>query len=368
MREKLLYRVALVLILLILLACYMPGTAEYRNRPTATPNFATQLYLSTLTPYVSGTPSPLPGTPAAPGAPTAPHLLPTNTGAPAQYPTMLPTTALTRNWPGGAPAGKIVYTCYIQGYDQICLINADGSNPRQLTDVKATNFYASLSPDGQEVVFSSNRSGRFEIYSVDIHGNNLTKLTNNIGSLYAPEISPDGKTIVFTNHVNNRQSLWVMDRDGSNPHILTSGNLSEIDGSWSSDGSELAFVSDRSGSNQLYTMDSNGGSAFQVTNLGDMGGRNDWSPDGSQLTFYAGPGKPTWDRNIYVINANGTGMTKLTNGGDNLGPTWSPDGNWIAFTTIRTGNNEIFIMRPDGTGLVNLTSNTRSDWQPRWGP
>jgi TolB protein len=60
-------------------------------------------------------------------------------------------------------------------------------------------------------------------------------------------------------------------------------------------------------------------------------------------------------------------ITRLTNGGDNLGPSWSPDGEWIAFTSFRDGNNEIYVMRPDGSSLYNLTDNPISDWQPRWG-
>ena len=57
-----------------------------------------------------------------------------------------------------------------------------------------------------------------------------------------------------------------------------------------------------------------------------MGGRSTWSPDGTRLAFYRGP---SGDRDIFVINVDGTGLERLTDGGDNLGPTWSPDGNWI---------------------------------------
>jgi len=68
-----------------------------------------------------------------------------------------------------------------------------------------------------------------------------------------------------------------------------------------------------------------------------------------------------------IINVDGTGLVQLTNGGDNLGPSWSPEGDWITFTSFRDGNNEIYIMHPDGTGVTRLTNNPTSDWQPRWG-
>jgi Tol biopolymer transport system component len=75
------------------------------------------------------------------------------------------------------------------------------------------------------------------------------------------------------------------------------------------------------------------------------GGRNTWSPDGDRLAFYAGPAD---DRNIYVVNDDGSDPVQLTDGGDNLGPSFSPDGRWITFTSFRDGNNEIYIMAPTG--------------------
>jgi Tol biopolymer transport system component len=127
----------------------------------------------------------------------------------------------------------------------------------------------------------------------------------------------------------------------------------------------IAFASARTGQRQLYVMERDGSDVRQVTDLPDMGGRSSWSPDGRRLTFYAGP---VGDRNIYVINVDGTGLVQLTHGGDNLGPSWSPDGQWIAFTSYRDGNNEIYIMHPDGTGATRMTANAIPDWQPRWGP
>ena len=260
---------------------------------------------------------------------------------------------------GSSGASKIVFTCYINQIDQICIMNADGSGRRQLTNFQSTAYYPSLSPDGQTVYFSSNQSGSFEIYSIDINGNNLQRLTNGIGTLYAPELSPDGSKIIFTNHGNG---IWVMNADGSNPRAITFKD--DIDPTWSPDGSMIAFASNRSGTRQLYTANANGNNVNQVTDLNNMGGRSSWSPDGTKLVFYRGP---SGDHDIYVINIDGSGLDRLTNGGDNLGPSWSPDGEWIAFTSFRDGNNEIYIVRPNGRRETRLTNNPTSDWQPRWG-
>jgi Tol biopolymer transport system component len=287
----------------------------------------------------------------------SPTLVPTLDGAisPTLDPSFVP------NFGGGSsPSGKIAFACYINQIDQICIMNADGTGRKQLTNFPSTAFYPSLSPDGQTVYFSSNQSGAFEIYSIDVNVNGLGRLTNGIGSLYAPELSPDGERIIFT---NNGNGLWVMNPDGSNPRPITFKD--DIDPTWSPDGSMIAFASNRSGQRQLYVANANGKNVEQVTDLNNMGGRSSWSPDGTKLAFYRGP---AGDRDIYVINIDGSGLDRLTNGGDNLGPSWSPDGEWIAFTSFRDGNNEIYIVHPDGSRETRLTNTPISDWQPRWGP
>ena len=151
-------------------------------------------------------------TPAVAPAVTAPVLdvsTPTATQSPTLIPTLVPTLdgagspilmpSFIPDFGGGSvPSGKIVFACYVNQIDQICIMNADGTGRKQLTDFPATAFYPSLSPDGQTVYFSSNQSGNFEIYSIDINGNGLQQLTNKIGSLYAPELSPDGERILST--------------------------------------------------------------------------------------------------------------------------------------------------------------------------
>ncbi|MBI3152527.1 MAG: PD40 domain-containing protein [Chloroflexi bacterium] len=303
-------------------------------RPEPTPLFNQPL--ETITAVVLGTP------------------MPTLSLTPENVPSPLPTYA-----GNGSQTGKIVFTCFVKQIDQICIMNADGSNRKQVTDAEATAFYASIAPDGQTIYFSSRRTGKFELYSINASGRDFKRLTRNIGSLYAPELSPNGNLIVFTNDGNG---LWVMKPDGSNPHAITFSD--DIDPTWSPDGSMIAFASSRTGTRQLFVMNADGSNIRQVTDLKDMGGRSSWSPDGTKLAFYAGP---AGDHDLYIINVDGTNLVQITDGGDNLGPSWSPDGNWIAFASFRDGNNEIYIIHPDGTGVTRLTSDPISDWQPRWG-
>jgi Periplasmic component of the Tol biopolymer transport system len=281
-------------------------------------------------------------------------------------PTTLQETPTTQGTFVGSPAsGRIVFTCSIDGFDQICLMDANGGNVTRLTMEPATDFYASIDPDGMEIVFSSMRDGFFQIYRMNMDGSDQQRLTNGLGSLYAPEVSPDGTKIVFTVESGATQNIWVMEKDGSNPQELTVNQGENIDPIWSPDGTEIAFASSRSGDRQVWVMNSDGSNPRQVTDLLNMGGRSSWSHDGQRLAFYAGV---VTDHNIFTIRVDGSDVQQLTEGGDNLGPSYSPDGDWIAFTSFRDGNNEIYRMRPDSTEETRLTFDPRADWQPRWGP
>jgi Tol biopolymer transport system component len=319
-------------------------------RPTPTQTLLGTTVFSTATPVTSVTPTLSNATPT---------LFPTFTSA-APTEITVPTPASNPDsGNGGGPAGKIAFTCYVKEIDQICIMNADGSGRKQLTNYSATTFYPSISPDGKTIYFVSREKGTFDIYSMAMDGGDVERLTNGIGTLYAPELSPNGKRIVFT---NNGNGIWVMRADGNNPHPITFKD--DIDPTWSPDGSKISFASSRKGNRQLFIMDANGDNVEQMTDLSNMGGRSTWSPDGTKIAFYRGP---QGDRNIYIVDVATKDIKKLTNGGDNLGPSWSPDGNWIAFTSFRDGNNEIYIVHPDGSGLTRLTNSPTSDWQPRWG-
>src|SRR5215216_5266044 len=240
----------------------------FRNPPGPRPS---------ATPFTSGA---VPTAMLGSGTPTLSILtttpFPTLTITPQGTLPLLPTAG--SNFGNTPPTGKIVFTCYINEVDQICLMNADGTGREQLTNFDATTFYASLSPDGQKIYYVSRRTGSFEIYSMDSDGKDRSRLTRDIGAVYAPELSPSGERIVFA---NNGNGVWIMRADGKNPHAIT--HRDDIDPTWSPDSSLIAFASARSGERQLYIMDKDGTEITQITDLNNMGGRSTWSPDGTKL-------------------------------------------------------------------------------------
>ncbi|HTX79400.1 MAG TPA: hypothetical protein VMC62_07015 [Longilinea sp.] len=330
---------ALLLIPVLLMACNFPFVAG----PAVTPTLP-QLPTETATTALTST------------------MVPTDTPI---VPTEVPATATATEVP---ISGHIVYSCYIDDNDDICIMNADGSGQHQLTHNPATDFYPSLSPDGKTVLFSSNRDGHFEIYSMDVDGSDQTRLTKDIGNLYAPAFSPDGSQIVFTNEGAHYQHIWLMDKNGKNPRDLTESDSNNIDPTWAPNGQAIAFVSDRNGYNQLFIMPAGGGEAFAVTSDQPYpNGRNSWSPDMSTLAFYSGT-TTKMDHNIYLVSPSGHNLHQITTSGDNLAPSFSPDGSWIAFASYRDAVNQVYIMHTDGSNAKRLTFTSYSCWQPRWGP
>jgi TolB protein len=265
--------------------------------------------------------------------------------------------------------GKIVYTCQPSGdvrYDQICLINPDGSGQRQVTtNAEADHFYPSLSPAGDSAVFSANLDGPDEIYEMRLDGSPARRLTTQ-GRDYAPAVSPDGAHIVYTHFTGNTPSIWVMNRDGTAPARLVDHAW---DAAWSPDGAWILHASDRSGEIQLWRFPLGGDRPLVITAMEGLRGRNDWSPDGEWVATYAGQ---PWARELFRIRLRDGAVEQLTDGGNNLAPSYSPDGDWMAFTSYRdhVGDEngcEIYIMHLETRTTFRLTDNQTCDWQPRWG-
>jgi Tol biopolymer transport system component len=112
----------------------------------------------------------------------------------------------------------------------------------------------------------------------------------------------------------------------------------------------IAFV--RNG--QIYVMNANGTGVTRLTNSTALNEAPTWSPDGSRIAFVR---SITVSPEIFVMNANGTGVTRLThNSAIERAPDWSPDGSKIAFVSDRADHDEIYVMKADGSGVTRLTT------------
>lgn len=109
------------------------------------------------------------------------------------------------------------------------MINADGSDAKNLTENQGQNTYPAWSRDGKKIAFTSTRDGSSAIYVMDADGKNVKQLTNGESEDRAPAWSPDGKKIAFCRHLGNNWEIFVMDADGSNQVNLTDDPARDAD-------------------------------------------------------------------------------------------------------------------------------------------
>jgi Tol biopolymer transport system component len=142
---------------------------------------------------------------------------------------------------------------------------------------------------------------------------------------------------------------------------------------------QIAFASARSGSVQIYLANTDGSNLQALTNMENGACQPAWSPDGAQLVFISpcrGRGE-FWENlynnsSLYVINADGTGLKTLTNApGSDYEPAWSPDGKRIAFTSLRDGKREVYVLNLESGAVTRLTTaagDVQENSQPKWSP
>jgi len=132
---------------------------------------------------------------------------------------------------------------------------------------------------------------------------------------------------------------------------------------------KIAFTSYRNGGNnaEIYVINADGTDETRLTNNPSIDYQPTWSPDGSKIAFSSNRDGNT---EIYVMNADGTGQTRLTyDSSHDYYPAWSPDGSKIVFSHfVNDYSYEIYVMNADGTGQTRLTNNPSIDYQPTWSP
>lgn len=247
-----------------------------------------------------------------------------------------------------------------QAGELVWLYDTDGRVIRSLRIKGAVT--PELSPDSRWIVFA--KGG--DIAKVRVDGSDLKWLTNDDDVQTEPTWAPDGHRILYV----DQGSLFVMRADGSNVRPLNADGAAPA---WSPDGSHIAFVN-----GDVHVMNSDGTEREVVEMTADRSEVSvDWSPDSTRLVAQCGPrefnmglGQVT-PHHICVFDLAGAASNVIYD--DELhaySPAWAPNGRKIAFAAKPPGeeDQEIFTIRPDGTGLTRLTYNHHHDRNPDWGP
>jgi TolB protein len=263
--------------------------------------------------------------------------------------------------PSWSPRGDVIaFTSFQHGRGDIYVMHPDGTGKRQLMTDPAYDDIPMFSPDGRRIAFVSSRSGSLQIWVMNADGSDQHQVTSSAGTNYFPTWSPDGSRIAFRSDRDGNPDIYSMRADGSDVRRLTNDSSIDFSPNWGPDG-RIVFVSNREtgGKSSLWVMNGDGTDQHRLTPRDFVWNELSpvWSPDGKRLLFQADRDVPVGNRELYVMNADATGLKRLTRypGQDNW-PTWSPDGKRIAFARGPTPyRNEIYVMNADGTGQHEIT-------------
>lgn len=195
--------------------------------------------------------------------------------------------------------------------------------------------------------------------------------SDNGGGLSSPTWSSDGKRLAFIKMSRDKQtwSFIVINSDGTKcgeqfecyNNVASQGEQYRGGISWGKE-NFLTVSYNTTAAPEVFTIYANGQGARNLTNNPADDIAPVFSPDGKSIAFASNRDGGQW--RIYVINADGTNLRRLTSGPMDLTPTWSPDGNWIAFASTRGGQFDIWMVDIHGGNLTQITK-TGGD-HPTW--
>jgi Tol biopolymer transport system component len=237
-------------------------------------------------------------------------------------------------------------------------MHSDGTSICRLMPIDTSLEDVSWSPTGSRIAYMAVKDKNAEIYSMNVDGTDIKELTNDLAIDQDPMWSPDGQWIAFVSSRRQHWGIYVMDSDGSHVQgVYESGYHRFHDPVWSPDGQKIAFSweGDFFEPDGIYIQDLR---HHQLTKLTTFNAAVPvWSPDGKQIAFVTSQRDGNYE--IYVINADGTNLRRLTYNPyfDGL-PSWSPDSRQIAFVSAGDrlqSSFDIYVMDADGTNVNQLT-------------
>lgn len=270
----------------------------------------------------------------------------------------------------GIAETKLFYVSNRGGSKEIWQMDYDGANQKQLTHLGSIALSPHVSPDGSRVAFSGvtkDAGWQILMYSLDL--GRLVNFARFPGDNYSPAWASNGQELAFSSSRTGNTEIYTVSSAGGNLRRLTENKGPDVSPTWNpKTNAQIAWVSGRTGLPQIYTMASDGTNASRLTDQGYAVSPS-WSPNGQFLAFawvrHYGPGAPGAS-DIYVMDVASKQWAQLTHdGGRNDFPSWSPDGRHIVFQSNRTGKVQIWSMLADGSETRQLTTSGENS-QPNW--
>ncbi|MGE5446322.1 MAG: hypothetical protein ACM3SR_17275 [Ignavibacteriales bacterium] len=256
---------------------------------------------------------------------------------------------------------KIVFVSGAGQNRDLYMMDYDGRNIKRLTSHRSLLLSPHCSSDGTKIVFSSDKVWNQDIYVLSLVPRiEERRLTHALKLDQSPEWSPNGGKIAYSENGD----IFVSNSNGSGAVNLTHSPAIDVSPTWSPDGRQIAFVSDRSGVPQIYVMNSDGTDVRRITS-GGYDTDPSWSPNFgiNRIAFVRVEGS---EADIFTISPNGTDEQRLTRGARrNENPSWSPDGHYITFASTRNGAKNIYVMYLNGENQRPLTKDGGKSF-PTW--
>ena len=269
----------------------------------------------------------------------------------------------------GIAETKLYFVSNRSGSKEIWQMDYDGANQKQLTHLGSIALSPHVSPDGSRVAFSGVTKDGWQIQMYSLELGRIVSFPHFGGDNYSPAWSSDGQNIAFSSSRTGNTEIYAVSSAGANSRRLTENKGPDVSPTWNpKTNAQIGWVSGRTGLPQIYTMASDGTNVVRLTDQGYAVSPS-WSPNGQFLAFawarHYGPGAPGAS-DIYIMDIASKQWAQLTHdGGRNDFPSWSPDGRHIVFQSNRTGKTQIWTMLADGSEVRQLTTSGDNS-QPNW--
>ncbi|HEY0104944.1 MAG TPA: Tol-Pal system beta propeller repeat protein TolB [Rhizomicrobium sp.] len=248
---------------------------------------------------------------------------------------------------------------------RLAIMDQDGANPIFLTDGSYMVLTPRFNPTAQMIAYMSYIGRKPHVYLFDIDSGRQENLGNFPNMTFSPRFSPDGNKVAMSLESGGNSDIFVMDLRTRAITRLTSDPGIDTSPSFSPDGTQIAFESDRGGSQQIYVMNADGSNQHRISFASGRSGTPVWSPRGDLIAFTNQSG----GFHIGVMKTDGGGARIITDGWEDEGPTWAPNGRVIMFGRTIRGGRGSQIWSVDVTGRNERRVPTPVDASdPAWSP
>jgi TolB protein len=262
---------------------------------------------------------------------------------------------------GGGIAGIAetkIYYVKILGKDakEIWMMDYDGANQHGITRLGSISISPRVSPDNSRLAFATLGKYGFQLKMYSLLLGRYLNFPSGSNSAESPAWSPSGNELAYAAAPEGSFDIWIADSNGNLGRRVTNFHRGTASPTFNpKTGAQIAFISDRTGLPQLYIMNADGSGVQLMTDAGYASSPS-WSPDGQFIAFAwdrkYGPGAPG-GQDIYIMNVTTKFWTQLTHDGGRCDfPTWSPDGRHIAYANSADGRADhmrVWSMLADGT-------------------